>query len=397
MKLTKKNIEVIKKGFKFLVSEFNIDNFDGDLNDELNDDSEYVYFPFPKDPDVEVDKEYLVLLMEQIESIKIHDFNKVTTDTITQRVVVVSSILYEIHGRSLLFPMEKNNIHISVVSDPILIGIAATKRNEYSKMSPPCSMHSAVNIFYSNKESRLSEAEEEKLIKAYFFECAHLYNISISFETYHCNEEVDFEEMRDVINDIHKRIPQPIEEYNEGMELFLKANQLFSADLKYFSYYKIFEFFGPIYSKINGFEAMRKKLDSSNAAKLSAKFISSIFEIAENYQKGMRDKELMKALINNTFDLIDIFPSLPDSIIKKLEIKEISYSMKKADIDKLINTLSTILYSTRNKIVHAKSNYSETGFECPAEDLEKLNEFMHKACYSTIKWYNRLPEHQKNI
>lgn len=202
--------------------------------------------------------------------------------------------------------------------------------------------------------------------------------------------------MKDIIKEVQTRIPQTIEDYNEGMDLFIKANESISEDLKYLSYYKVFEFYGPIYSRIDGFEAMRKKLDSSNASNPNADFISSIFEIADNYQKRNRDKELIKGLINTTFDLTDIFDDLPDSIKARCEVSELKYSTKKNEIDKIANTLSNILYSTRNKIVHAKSNYSDTGYECQKEDLERLNEFMHKACYSTIKWYNRLPEHQKN-
>ncbi|WNW02515.1 hypothetical protein RRF68_03555 [Tenacibaculum sp. HL-MS23] len=179
------------------------------------------------------------------------------------------------------------------------------------------------------------------------------------------------------------------------MDLFIKANQAISDDLKFLTYYKIFEYFAPLYSKIDAFDAMRKKLDSSNASFLNASYIASIFDLTKNYEKSIRDKELVKSLINNTFDLIDIYSDLPIAIRKEIKILELEYKTKKEIQDKVVNHIGNVLYSTRNGIVHAKSNFEEKGIECNEKDLQQLNNFMHKACYSTIKWYNRLPKHLK--
>lgn len=155
MKLETQEIEIIKEGFEYLINEFGIDDIEEDLND---DESDFIYFPFPRDPSIEADKEFLVMLMSEIKSIKIHDDNRVTTDTITQRVVR-ANFNTALHYAGMLFSMEKDNIHISVISDPLLIGLAATKHGEYTKYYPPCSSHYAVNIYYPNKESRLSSED----------------------------------------------------------------------------------------------------------------------------------------------------------------------------------------------------------------------------------------------
>ena len=179
------------------------------------------------------------------------------------------------------------------------------------------------------------------------------------------------------------------------MDLFIKANQSLSQDLKFLTYYKVFEYFAPYYSKLDAFEAMRKKLDSSNANDLSAYFISTIFDLTKEYDESLRDKELIKSLIDNTFDLVDIYKSLPLYMRKWMKVENLEYKTKKEAKDRVINSLGNILYATRNEIVHAKSNFNPTGIECRTEELEQLNEFMHMACYSTIKWYNRLPKHLK--
>ena len=59
------------------------------------------------------------------------------------------------------------------------------------------------------------------------------------------------------------------------------------------------------------------------------------------------------------------------------------------------NFLGSVIYSTRNQIVHAKSNYVQDNYECPTQDLGQFNIFIKHACYASIKWYNRLPQHLK--
>lgn len=386
MPLKKKEIEFYNQVFKKLEKEYGI----LELYDEIDKDTEFIYFPFPKEEEVEVEIEHLDFYFQDIDTLKIHDYNKVTTDRITQRVISVSELSPIIY-LGFFQTTTSDGIGLQILTEPILIGLAATKKNEYSKYHPPCTSHIAVEVTYPTKESRLSEEDEEKLIKSYFFELAHTYKISLSFSTFHHAEEFNEEEFQESV----KNLPSTTEDYNPGMELFINANQAISADLKFLTYYKIFEYFAPFYSRIDAFEAMRKKLDSSNASSLNGEFIESIFDLTKNYEKSIRDKELIKSLIDNTFDLVDIYDNIPLSIRKKVNVEKLEYKTKKEVKDRVINHLGNVLYTTRNGIVHAKSNFEPTGIECPDEDLEKLNEFMHMACYSTIKWHNRLPKHLK--
>lgn len=387
MPITKEEIELIKKGFQKLETEYGLQT----LEDDIDEDLEYVYFPFPREEgEIEVETDHLLVYFEHIDSLKIHDYNKVTTDTITQRVITASE-LGPIFYLGFLHSTTKDGISLQIVTEPVLIGIGATKKDEFSKYHPPCSSHIAVEVIYPNKESRLSDEDEEKLIKSYFFELSHTYKIGFSFSTFHHPEEFDEDDFQQQI----KNLPGSTEDYNPAMDLFAQANQAISVDLKFLTYYKIFEYFAPFYSKIDAFEAMRKKLDSSNATALNAEYIASIFDLTKNYEKSIRDKELVKSLLDNTFDLVDIYESLPLSVRKGANVEKLEYKSKKDIKDRVINHLGNVLYSTRNGIVHAKSNFDSTGIECPEEDLEQLNEFMHKACYSTIKWYNRLPKHLK--
>jgi len=387
MTLKKKDIKLLETVFEELEVKYGIKH----NNDYFEEETDTIYFEFPREfEDIEYEVEEVLGIFSEIDTLEIHDLNRVTTDTITQRAVTASEVdpfLY----LGFFSQVVINNIHLKIIDSPILIGIAATEKDEYTKYYPPCSPHIAVQVDYPNKESRLSVEGEEKLITSFFFEIAHSYKTSFKFTTFEHPEEFDEEAFEEKV----KNLPNSIEEYNEGMDLFIKANQSLSQDLKFLTYYKVFEYFAPYYSKLDAFEAMRKKLDSSNANDLSAYFISTIFDLTKEYDESLRDKELIKSLIDNTFDLVDIYKSLPLYMRKWMKVENLEYKTKKEAKDRVINSLGNILYATRNEIVHAKSNFNPTGIECRTEELEQLNEFMHMACYSTIKWYNRLPKHLK--
>jgi hypothetical protein len=384
--MTKEEIEEIKSYFEKLHNDYDFEELDNEI--ELGDET--INIPFPRDTEIEFEPEYLLKYLREYDSIKIHNLNKVTTDTITQRVISISDYSKYIHFDFFEMSFE-GDITLTITSEPFLIGLGATKTDNWDKYYPPCSSHIAIEIQYPNKESRISEEDEERLIKSFFFEISNSYKVSFEFSTFEYIEYYNFEEVEEKSKDL----PKSFEEFNIGMDLFIKANQSLSSDLKYLSYYKIFEYFGPFHSRIEAFEAMRKKLDSSSANNPSAEFISSIFDLTKNYEKNIRDKELIKSLIDNTFDLVDIYKSIPLSIRKNMNLEVLEYKTKKEVKDRIINHLGNVLYNTRNAIVHAKSNYDPTGLECKDEELGELNDFMHMAAYSTIKWYNRLPKHLK--
>lgn len=381
--MLKKKLDYITESFSKLSKEFHLEDFDSTLTAY-----DGIYLPFPFEDKLEIDIDHLISYLEEIDSLTIHDYNRVTTDTFTQRVISISDfskILY-LDGLETEF---ENGIKILVTFEPFLIGLAASRNLEFNRHHPPCSSHVAIELKYSSINTRLSFDEEEKLIKSFFFELSHTHKIGFEFSSYKYNE-------LSLTEDMYLDYGSPLEDYNIGMDMFFKANQSLSNDIKFLSYYKIFEYFAPFCSRIDAYDAMRKKMDSSKLINIDAKFISSIFELSKSYENSLRDKELIKSVINKTFDLIDIYDFLP-LVIRQKQLKTVSlnYTSSRETIDRAINDLGNILYSTRNSIVHSKSNYNSNGLECREDDLAQLNYFMHMACYSTIKWYNRLPSHLK--
>lgn len=54
--------------------------------------------------------------------------------------------------------------------------------------------------------------------------------------------------------------------------------------------------------------------------------------------------------------------------------------------------LASSLYSTRNSIVHAKSNYQSTGNEFHTDEMEAANRIMDIIATSIIQWNERQAE-----
>lgn len=52
----------------------------------------------------------------------------------------------------------------------------------------------------------------------------------------------------------------------------------------------------------------------------------------------------------------------------------------------VLDELNVIRYSTRNSIVHAKSNYEPNGLECPPDSLEEVNQMMSSIGRALIQW-----------
>ena len=272
--MLKTDLDLISNFFRKLCKEYNLEDFTSDLdcNTEVLD----ICFPF--EDDLSIDVELLLPYIKNIDSLKIHDTNMVTTDTITQRVIKVSEP-HKIWHISFETTLE-NDIEIGIVEDPFLIGVGAIKSNEYDEYNPPCSSHRAIEIKYPSKEARMTFEEEEELIKSFFFEISHSYQISFEFSTFECNKYDYFE-----VEENSFGLSNFFEGYTYGMELFIKANQSLTSDLTFVLYYKIFEYYAPFYSRIEAFEAMRKKLDSSRANRPNADFIASIFDLVNRYGK----------------------------------------------------------------------------------------------------------------
>ncbi|MBD8491081.1 hypothetical protein IFO69_20170 [Echinicola sp. CAU 1574] len=399
MKITARNINQIKESFKKLVDKYQqlSDEYDPDDSVyEISIGMEEIQLPFPKDPDAFHQVSDFIRLMNEFESIRFESKNKVITTRFSQRAIFCNDqLFYEIveNGKNNL-EFTFNDITLRIVNNPILIGLGSLHYGLWDKYVPPCSSYNAIEVEYKGDRSNVNEDE---LITSYIYSLAVKFDFDIHLIDVYDSGLFDFDTDEEVDPKNHKI--DSIESYNFGMDLYLKANRDIDEEMRLLYYYKVLEFFAPVEIKKNANEKLRLKLFSPKATEPDANFLQSIFALTKRYEEDLRDNELIKPLLRECIDIVDLYEFLPESIKHKirreLKISIVSYDLDSQNVIKLSDYISTIIYATRNSFVHAKSNYSSNGKECTDEELADLNIFLKHTCNSVIKWYNRLPNHLK--
>lgn len=353
---------------------------------------------FPRDQVVYAADDFMKYLTE------LHDLDvsvkRVRSPLITQIPVFGFDFSLEHFLETHKLEYSSGEIVIKLVPNPLLIGIAAVKLGEYSKYSPPCSPYSAIEITYSEPSKRLNEIEEMKLIKSFLFEYSFLSGTAIEFYEIkdHYWDGYSDEDVEPKTVNI-----STLQGFTEGMELYTKALGTFDPEIRFLFYYKIIEYYSPISAKRQAYESLASKLDFIRISGAQNKDIESILSIAEQFRSAQSDKELAQALLANTVDIVDTFSILPENLQKSISKAanfnraELSYTTAATTLQKINNILGSVLYSTRNSIVHAKSNYNSDGNECNIGDLPQLNEFLKATTYGIVSWYSRLPNYLKGV
>lgn len=371
---------------------------------EEEEEIETIDYNFPGEEDfVEIEPLELINIFDEIKSIEIVSNSYIKTNLRRYYIVSLTDsedeyVLRTFHevGSSSI-----NGVKISLLEQSIIVGLSATKLGEYDSDGywGTASQYLAIEIVYENKDKILDKEKELEIINSYIFEVADSTGFSLSPSEIRnpVNDYYDYEDETEDENPSHSL--RELEPYNEGTNLFVSAIQIKDPELKFLNFYKVLEHFSPIAVNIEANELMRKKLDAPKSSFEDGDYIRSIFELANSMRDRFNDEDLIKASFNTCFDIVGLFNKLPESIKKKIKkhigATELTYSTDKQKITTSANIASKIIYKTRNKVVHAKSNFNLTGEEIESSEFNQLNEFMKEASSQAIRWYTRQPNHLK--
>jgi hypothetical protein len=366
-----------------------------------DEEIEAIDFNFPGEEEyTSIEPDELIDLFDEIKSIEIVSNSFIKTNLRRYYIVSLTDSEDEYVLRTFheVGSSSNNGIKISLIEQSIIVGLAATKLGEYDKdYWGTANQYLAIEIVYQTKDKILDKEKELELINSYIFEVADSTGFSLSNSEIRnpVDDYYDYEEEEETPD--HKL--RELEPYNEGMNLFVSAIQIKDPELKFLNFYKVLEHFSPIAVNIEANELMRKKLDAPKSSFEDGDYIRSIFELANSMRDRFNDEDLIKASFNTCFDIVGLFNKLPESIKKKIKkhigAAELTYSTDKQKITTASNIASKIIYKTRNKVVHAKSNFNLTGEEVESSEFNKLNEFMKEASSQAIRWYSRQPNHLK--
>lgn len=410
MKLTREQLLEINQINKFIIQfadyfeDYEIDLIYSEerLQEILDEeeDIEYIDINFPGEhDDVLIEPSEFLELGNEIKSIKIIDKNYIKTN-LRSYYIVAATDSEENHVLSEYGDIKTtalNDTKINILTESIIVGLAATKLGEYDKdYWGTFSQYISIEIIYNSLENVLTKKKEIDLLNSFIFEVADSTGIALNFS-----------EIRNPIDDYFEydksesqtQSLRELEPFNEGMKLFVSAVQIKDSELKFLNFYKVLEHFAPIAVNIEANELMRKKLDAPKSSFEDGDFIRSVFELANSMRDKSNDEDLIKASFMSCIDFVGLFNKLPESIKRKikkhLNTNEITYLIDKQSINTASNIAAKIIYKTRNKVVHAKSNFTLTGDEMGTEEIDELNEFMKEASSQAIRWYSRQPNHHK--
>lgn len=360
-------------------------DFEYDENDNL------VTVPLPNEDSVKYPAHQFVEEVEECKSMKIqvaegvvhtnHRFYQIISpDDETSNIV--ESYNKEI-GTSCM-----DGINVTIKYSNLIVGCAALKTESYHRKYQSAFFYTAIEVYRPGSTEKVDSAQAAQIVDSFLFELADSHKTVYAKSRF--IQFTDFDDPDVSFIETKDWSLRPLEPYNEGIRLYLAALQVTDPELRLLSLYKVLEFFAPVVFNMEANEALRKKLDSPKALSPDNAFLRSIFELTKNFDMRRIDKEMVKSLFAAGFDIVELSPLVPASLRQ-----EITYSSKKADIENYSRKIAEVLVATRNKVAHAKSNYAPAGNECPPADIPGFNVFLEAAAAQVIRWYNRLPVHQK--
>ena len=297
---------------------------------------------------------------------------------------------------------QTDGLKIRLVEKPILLGLRNIKENIYdSDCWSPFAEYVALEFVYDNEQCKLSICEEKNLVQRVLFYLNSKYSktfILLKLPDHnpiddYCDDDLDAE---DVINDNNVIDIKCLPQFSPMLQMYINAKEVKDPSLRFLMFYKILEYISPFVAKKNIYERLNQRLDRMSVCERDSEYLDSLIELTRAYDNSMKDGELAKIVLDECADLVELQTLIPLSIKKRMmsdsnfgkNVKWNYENIKRCE-DKMKITLANFLYSTRNSIVHAKSNYNPTGFECQAQDISQFDEMLQSLCYTIVYWKDR--------
>lgn len=404
-KLSEGQIALLKDGLNLLMDKYEIEatNFLKTINKEY---SKLVDYDFENEKvDIWMENEFSTIqysidemlhYLPNIDKIKF-DENSAWCNNIKQYIIEVDQWKAE-KVNLKKYILNSAFFNIKIIDNPFYIGIAAVSQgiSDVNYEITPCTFYMAAEFEYNN-DTHLSKDEEIRILKQFLYAISLDSNISLEVGKYfdfdygsRVNDENNEKQNITVCYNLEQLLS-----YTKAMDYFSKAIEIEDEEIKYLQFYKIIEYFSPVASKKSAYSMLNLRLDALRVKSRDQKYLESIFQLTRDYDTSLKDKELATTVLRECADSLELFDVLPQStqqqIKKRLHLQKEVIALNPTEKEGIDKEIGQILYSTRNQIVHAKSNYRPTGYECNMDDMEQLNIFMKKLCQCLIIWNNRQP------
>lgn len=402
----------------FLQENYEIENdytnyFDEDeeeIPDEFEDED--IVLDFPQDYDgVSYSSEEFLDYMSDIDSLVEVDKTTVRTNHIRQTIISSRYQGWDLfEGKLRSFGFDGDFYTVNIVSNPFLIGLVNAKNGncdqDYGVYC--CLEYTALELKYKDERRLLKEEEDQLLERITFFLTKALGTAVYISEVIDMNQKYDYysvvedddEEENDNSSDTIVKVSD-LMAYNPMMKLYKQALAAEDEEIKFLQYYKIVEYISPIVAKLTAYDKLNKRLDLLATSARNHEYLDSIFSITRKYDQDMKDDYLAISVIQTCVDVLPLWQFVPERLRKQirkyLSLKgdSLDDTISDEQLASLQKQIARMLYSTRNSIVHAKSNYEPNGYELKGDELEDGNKMMDMITMSIIQWNERQPESYK--
>ena len=386
------------------------DEDEEEIPDELDDED--ITLDFPQDYDgVSYTSEEFLDYMSDIDSLVEVDKTTVRTNHIRQTVITSRYHGWDLFDSKLeSFCFDGKYYTVRAISNPFLIGLINAKNGNCNQDYGVycCLGYTALELRYQD-ERRLSKDEEDQLLEKITFFLTKALGTAI-----HISEVIDLDQKYDyysVVEDDEEEDNDDSSDsiinvadlmaYNPMMKLYKQALAAEDEEIKFLQYYKIVEYISPIVAKLTAYDKLNKRLDLLATSMRNYEYLDSIFSITRKYDQDLKDDYLAISVIQTCVDVLPLWKYVPERLRKQmrknlnLQENRVDDSLRDEQMASLQKQIAKMLYSTRNSIVHAKSNYEPNGYELEGEELEDGNKMMDMITMSIIQWNERQPDSYK--
>ncbi|MBO7111919.1 MAG: hypothetical protein J6W18_08225 [Bacteroidaceae bacterium] len=351
--------------------------------------------------DIELPVDRFIDYMRDIKTLRKIDNTTVITNHIRQTIIDTTR-----HGSDYAEMLLSKYVYLGpnyqarVVYQPFLVGLQNAKEFncDDNYCICPCTGYLAIEIHYSDSP-KLTKEKEGNLITQILFDLTRKVSVGIYVSNFMdvsaLTDDAEMEltlsttKVSDVLIDVGT-LPKSY----EMLELYRQAREIINPDIAFLHYYKIIEYVSTAVAKKKAIEHINQHLNQPSYIARDYQYMDTLLNIASQYKDDQRDDCLIINVIQECLDVKPELRHLPIGLLRQIknnlgvemniDLESIELSPEKRH--SLNKQVASIIYSTRNSIVHAKANYTPTMWECPQEELVELNEMMDSFALQMIEW-----------
>lgn len=279
---------------------------------------------------------------------------------------------------------------VSLVHGLTLFGLKIGEEGSFDKYNPPCSdQDTFVQVIHPDGD----QAAISAIVDAYLYELHS--SLGLQYQRSRYVEVEDWETFREeALNEASNNEPRlrPLlvgPGLGELLELFNEASSVGQVEYAVLGYTKVIEYVSATVVKEHAHQAIRTRLLSQAALRPDAAFIEGLTAVVEDQRVFQKDSEAIRLTIENCCDAPQLAPKAPDHLT---QLKRITDKSKGDEKKEALKKLAECVSATRNLIVHAKTNFTPKGHECPESQLGALRNCLRLAAEQAIRWFANVPE-----